>query len=479
MTTEILKIKEGISDQTDPMLTVNEMVRQLEGRTIRVLSRSTAAQPASPSAGDTYILPASPTGDDWGAWNEHDLVHFYGGVWHRWAPVAGLRVTVIDETLMAGRPIVVMCTGSKWVRPPGLFSVPTKTISADYTVPLSELGYLFVINTSGGNVTLTLPATSAAGDSAVVAAVKINEANQAIIDADGAETISGEETVVLEDQWASTQVVSGQGSQWYAFGGGGSARFPFADDNDLFANEADATKILKFALSAIATGTTRVATWPDKDGTVAMLSDVSGGGNASNEFDEDGGTTTGLTWGWQAGGFRVGETVYALSAGTIGLTDDATNYVFINLFTQAVEANTTGFPWACIPLRQVTTSAGSQTASDDQRAWLQHAAIDDVLVDHGDSGAGTVTIDYRTGKVHKITATGDFTLAFSNLPASAVPADIEIVAVNWGAHSPDLSALAWGDSGAPTFSSAARDRLIVRTDDGGTNLDAMLAGQGF
>ena len=40
------------------------------------------------------------------------------------------------------------------------------------------------------------------------------------------------------------------------------------------ADDADATKKVTFDCSAISTGTTRTATWPDKDGTVAMTSDI-------------------------------------------------------------------------------------------------------------------------------------------------------------------------------------------------------------
>jgi len=43
-------------------------------------------------------------------------------------------------------------------------------------------------------------------------------------------------------------------------------------------NAVDNTKQIAFDASVIATATKRTATWPDKDGTVAMLSDITGGG---------------------------------------------------------------------------------------------------------------------------------------------------------------------------------------------------------
>lgn len=51
--------------------------------------------------------------------------------------------------------------------------------------------------------------------------------------------------------------------------------------NATYKDNTDNTKELTHDYSAIATGTERVATWPDKDGTIAMLSDVGGGGGMS------------------------------------------------------------------------------------------------------------------------------------------------------------------------------------------------------
>ncbi|WP_043767499.1 hypothetical protein [Algiphilus aromaticivorans] len=101
-------------------------------------------------------------------------------------------------------------------------------------------------------------------------------------------------------------------------------------------------------------------------------------------------------------------------------------------------------------------------------------------VDKGPVGTGTVTFDYSAAKVQRLQASGDLTVAHSNWPTSGVPADMEIVAVNWGAHTVTLpGSWNWGDAGAPTFSSSGRDRIILRTDDGGTTVDAMMAGSGF
>jgi hypothetical protein len=51
----------------------------------------------------------------------------------------------------------------------------------------------------------------------------------------------------------------------------------FPDSNFEIVDNADATKKLVLEVSGITTATTRTATWPDKDGTVAMVSDIGNG----------------------------------------------------------------------------------------------------------------------------------------------------------------------------------------------------------
>lgn len=57
-----------------------------------VISKVTAAQPASPADGDIYILPATPTGAQWAGFDEDDVVIFMGGTWYAFAPSEGVVV---------------------------------------------------------------------------------------------------------------------------------------------------------------------------------------------------------------------------------------------------------------------------------------------------------------------------------------------------------------------------------------------------
>lgn len=55
------------------------------------------------------------------------------------------------------------------------------------------------------------------------------------------------------------------------------AGYPFSDANNLFFASGDATKLGKFDLSGLATGTTRTWTWPNASGTVTLLGNSSTG----------------------------------------------------------------------------------------------------------------------------------------------------------------------------------------------------------
>jgi hypothetical protein len=91
-------------------------------------------------------------------------------------------------------------------------------------------------------------------------------------------------------------------------------------------------------------------------------------------FDENPATTTGLVWGYKGGIFRLDSTVTTVSAGTIALTDDATNYIEIDPSDGLVKKNTTSFTSGRIPIRTVLTASGSQSTSTDKRAWFTQAA---------------------------------------------------------------------------------------------------------
>ncbi len=57
----------------------------------------------------------------------------------------------------------------------------------------------------------------------------------------------------------------------------------FTDVAFAVTDDVDPSKILKFQIAGISASTTRTATWPDKDGVVAMISDITTPGNTFND----------------------------------------------------------------------------------------------------------------------------------------------------------------------------------------------------
>lgn len=94
MTTEILGLDEIVASQAQKEVPHNTALRQIEAW-VRALSITTTAPPATPAAGDTYIVPVGATGV-W-AGQENKLAHYYGGSWKFRAPIRGPRPLVLDE----------------------------------------------------------------------------------------------------------------------------------------------------------------------------------------------------------------------------------------------------------------------------------------------------------------------------------------------------------------------------------------------
>ena len=87
MATEILGLIEITAAQPTKEVSHNQALRELEGRLVRVKSKTTTAEPGSPANGDTYILPTSATGTNWATFTAGQLVHYYGGSWEGLAPL--------------------------------------------------------------------------------------------------------------------------------------------------------------------------------------------------------------------------------------------------------------------------------------------------------------------------------------------------------------------------------------------------------
>ena len=94
--------------QSDTIL--NDLLLNLEVKLgLAVVSRTTAAQPGSPTVGDCYILPSTPTGAAWGSFAEHNVVIYRDTTWYAFTPISGWPAWVEDDTQG------VLFNGTVWV----------------------------------------------------------------------------------------------------------------------------------------------------------------------------------------------------------------------------------------------------------------------------------------------------------------------------------------------------------------------------
>jgi hypothetical protein len=97
--------------QAQKHVTVNESLLRLDALVqLSVVSAGLAAQPASPTDGDLYILPAGKTGAAWGGFADGALAYWRDGVWEELTPRHGWRAYVEDEDALYAR------TGAGWAR---------------------------------------------------------------------------------------------------------------------------------------------------------------------------------------------------------------------------------------------------------------------------------------------------------------------------------------------------------------------------
>lgn len=203
MTTPLLAITELVSAQASPEITVNEALRLIEGLTIRVLSRSTTAEPGSPADGDAYIIPAAATGTDWSTFTAGDVALFSGGAWSALTPFNGLSVTVVDENGLG-----VYWDGAAWRSLGAQPHFVPEIVSANTTLTAADMGKLLLVDTAGGAVTITLEDPSLVSGEEVLIVKTSADANAVTVDAAAGDSIEGAGSISLASQWDKAALVS-------------------------------------------------------------------------------------------------------------------------------------------------------------------------------------------------------------------------------------------------------------------------------
>jgi hypothetical protein len=210
------------------------------------------------------------------------------------------------------------------------------------------------------------------------------------------------------------------------------------------------------------------------------LINVAGTGGI-DDFGQNTATTTGLTYGYKAGKMQAGPTLVSVSANTIGLTNNAINYVEVDS-AGTVSKNTTGFTAGRFRMAEVTTSGGVITLVTDKRAFADLSAggaMTTPVVVTADVGTSNATYTLPTGGPYELvwrggnimvgggvnyTRTGNkITFVAGEIPATGVEVKI----------SSAVSPLAGTD--ATTFAGHALSEFALKVSAGGLQVVANVA----
>lgn len=91
----------------------------------------------------------------------------------------------------------------------------------------------------------------------------------------------------------------------------------------------------------------------------------------------------------------------------------------------------------------------------------------DAFYDNGNSGSGTVTIDYLKGRYQKVTITGACTLALSNIPPAGVPFELFLEVVNAAAYAVTWPSILWRKPDNTYTSTLSASGIVMQAS--GTN----------
>jgi len=126
------------------------------------------------------------------------------------------------------------------------------------------------------------------------------------------------------------------------------------------------------------------------------------------QYAQNTGTTTGLTFGYKEGYVRNDNVISHTAAGTIGLTDNATNYVELNTSTGAITKNTSGYTSGKIPLFTVVTASGSISTVTDHRTWATAGGAGGSHAQNTDLGTDNSSFQVNYGTAGAPSSNGSF-----------------------------------------------------------------------
>lgn len=441
MATEVLGITELVDSQAAKYATHNEALRQIEGRMVRVKSRTTTAQPGGAADGDTYIVPAGATGTNWSG-NDGKIAHYYGGSWKFWTAVEGTRVWVNDEDQL------VVYNGSAWVLDTRA-SMLTKSVAGGSNVTLTEPEsrypaidctgaltgnialivtttpkFFLIRNSTSGSYTLTVKTSAGTG-------VIVTQGARALLYCDGTNVVGVSGSVAFLDLTDTPASFSGHGGKSVRVNSGATA-LEFAAPVDAFVDLSD----VPVSYSAQAGLYLRVNATED-----------------GLEFASSGG-----------GGGDV--------VGPASSTDEA-----LTRFNGPSGTSVQNSTWTL-------SDAGAMNAAD---GVLQRPEIKDYAetLTTPSSSSGTLTLNLENGNVFEVTLTENVaTLTLSNPPASGKAGSLTLILkqdATGGRTFAWPAAVKSAGGTDPTISSAANavDIYTLLTTDAGTTWYVFTGGKAF
>lgn len=192
-----------------------------------------------------------------------------------------------------------------------------------------------------------------------------------------------------------------------------------SDSTTSFVDNADATKKVQFQLSAITTGTTRTVTVPDKDGTMAMTSDISVAVPIGTIIDYAGATEP---TGWLfCYGQAISRTTYSSLFSVISTTYGTGN-------------GTTTFNVPDIRGRVVAGQDDMGGVSADRLTNQSGGVNGDTLGATGGAETHTLTIAQMPAHTHSVSASGTASYQSGSSTASDNTSDVTGSTGGDGAH---------------------------------------------
>jgi hypothetical protein len=129
----------------------------------------------------------------------------------------------------------------------------------------------------------------------------------------------------------------------------------------------------------------------------ALISAVNSG--AAGGFEYDAGSSSGLNFAYTSGIYNENGAIISITASTEALTASSTCYVYIDIATNTVSHNTSGFPAdGAVPLWEVTTDVGAITLATDKRAVFQYRnSFEKISITGADTGSSPTRIAVEVG----------------------------------------------------------------------------------